>query len=261
MNLCLLTSSYPHDAAGGGESAGTFIRDFALAAARAGHRVTVLTPDRGGGDAAEAEFTVHRFPWPGGGRPLVSLRPGWPGDWPLLLLPVHIVFLELVIDPSCTLIFEAEEAEPGIMRRPPRGAGEPLFSRMTVGLSVLQGLSVLAACLGVFVWSRASHGADASRALTFTTLVVSFLVIILTNRSWSRPIVAMLRVPNAAMRWVMSATAAFLALVLLLPTARGLLHFAPIHRIDLVIAVCAGLVCLMWFEALKLTKKWARIGA
>ena len=114
----------------------------------------------------------------------LSMLPVFFSGWPLLLFPVHIVFLELIIDPSCSLIFEAEEAEANVMKRPPRSASERLFSFATVGWAVLQGLSVLAACLGVFLFARSSHQPDAARALTFLTLVVSVLVIILANRSW-----------------------------------------------------------------------------
>lgn len=68
-------------------------------------------------------------------------------SWPLLLLPVHIVFLELIIDPSCSLIFEAEESESDVMRRLPRNSKEALFARKAVAMALTQGLSVLAVCL------------------------------------------------------------------------------------------------------------------
>jgi Ca2+-transporting ATPase len=181
----------------------------------------------------------------------LSMLPVFFVGWPLLLLPVHIVFLELIIDPSCTLIFEAEDAEGDVMRRPPRRSDERLFSLRTIGLAVMQGLSVLAACLGVFLLARQGHSSDVARALTFATLVVAFVVIILVNRSWTRSAFAMLRVPNAALRWVLLGTCALLAVVLLIPGAQGLFHFAPLHRKDLVLSLGAGLVCVLWFEAVK----------
>jgi Ca2+-transporting ATPase len=145
------------------------------------------------------------------------------------------------------------------MQRPPRPASERLFSLATVGWAVLEGLSVLAACLGVFLVSRSSQQPDAARALTFLTLVVSLLVIILANRSWTRGIVSMLRVPNTALWWVVGGAAGFLALVLFVPAAQGLFHFAPLRAGDMALSLGAGLVCVMWFELLKLSK-W-RIGA
>ncbi len=181
----------------------------------------------------------------------LSMLPVFFADWPLLLLPVHIVFLELIIDPSCSLIFEAEDAEADVMRRPPRRPDERLFSGRTIGLALLQGLSVLGVCLGVFLLARADHTVDAARALTFATLVVAFVVIILVNRSWTRSLLAMLRVPNAAFRWVVGGAAILLALVLSVPFAQRLFHFAPLHLNDLALSLAAGLTCVLWFEALK----------
>jgi Ca2+-transporting ATPase len=181
----------------------------------------------------------------------LSILPVFFAGWPLLLLPVHIVFLELIIDPACSLIFEAEDAEADVMRRPPRKPDERLFSRRTIGLAVLQGLSVLGVCVGVFLLARVGHTTDAARALTFATLVVAFVVIILVNRSWSRSLVAMLRVPNTALRWVVGGTTALLAVVLFVPFAQRIFHFAPLHLDDLGLSVAAGLTCVLWSEVLK----------
>jgi len=183
----------------------------------------------------------------------LSMLPVFFADWPLLLLPVHIVFLELIIDPSCTLIFEAEDAEANVMQRPPRSPDERLFSMWTFGLALMQGLSVLVVCLGVFLLARADHSADAARALTFATLVVAFLVVILINRSWTKSAIAMLRVPNAALRWVVLGACVLLAVVLKVPVAQRLFHFEPLHSADLILSLGAGLVCVLWFELVKLS--------
>jgi Ca2+-transporting ATPase len=183
----------------------------------------------------------------------LSMIPVFFGDWPLLLLPVHIVFLELIIDPSCSLIFEAEDAEANVMQRPPRRPDERLFSMRTIGVAVMQGLSVLVVCLAVFLLARAGHSPEAARALTFATLVVAFVVIILVNRSWTRSALAMLGVPNAALRWVVLGAFAFLAAVLTIPFAQALFHFAPLHATDLILSLGAGMVSVLWFEVVKLT--------
>ena len=185
----------------------------------------------------------------------LSMLPVFFADWPLLLLPVHIVFLELIIDPACSLIFEAEDAESNVMQRPPRNPDERLFSMRTIGVAVMQGLSVLAVCLGVFLLARADHSADAARALTFATLVVAFVVIILVNRSWTRSAFAMLRVPNAALQWVVLGACIFLAVVLVVPFAQRLFYFAPLHPTDLILSLGAGLVCVLWFELVKLARR------
>ena len=181
----------------------------------------------------------------------LSIVPVFFSDWPLLLLPVHIVFLELVIDPSCSLIFEAEKSEKDIMTRPPRDSKERLFSWRSIALSLLQGLSVLAICLVIYVLARKDHTVDAARTLTFVALVAAFIAIIITNRSWSRSIIGILRTPNTAQWWVVGGTIVGLTLILSLPFTQGLFHFAPLHVIDLLTCISAGLLCVAWFEVLK----------
>lgn len=178
--------------------------------------------------------------------------------WPLLLLPVHIVFLELVIDPSCSLIFEAEEAEADLMQRPPRHPEERLFSLKAIGLSLLQGGTAWVACVGVYVLARPLRGDEAARALTFAALVVSFLGIILTNRSWTQSLLGGLTVRNAALWWVLGGAGALLGLVLFVPAAQRLFHFAPVQGADLAAACCVGFVSILWFEGYKAWRR--RVG-
>ena len=174
-------------------------------------------------------------------------------NWPLVLLPVHIVFLELIIDPACSVVFEAESEEANVMKRPPRSPTEPLFSRRTLAVSLLQGVSVLLIVLAVFSISLyRGQGELEARALTFTTLIIANLGLIMTNRSWSRTILRTLHSPNKALWWVLGGAAIFLGLVLYVPFLRNLFRFSTLHLIDLSICLAAGLVSIMWFEALKI---------
>lgn len=182
----------------------------------------------------------------------LSILPVFFPGWPLLLLPVHIVFLELVIDPSCSLIFEAEHAEADVMTRPPRRRDERLFSAATLRIALLQGLSVLGVCLGVFLLAWRGHTSDAeARALTFAALVVAILAVILINRSWTRSALSMLRVPNTALRWVLLGASTFLALALAVPFVQRIFHFAPVHLVGAILSIGAGTVCVLWFELVK----------
>ena len=173
--------------------------------------------------------------------------------WPLVLMPVHILFLELIIDPACSTIFEAEEAEKDLMQRPPRKSGEPLFSLRSVGVSVMEGLSVLAVVLAVFwiSWTL-ERSADESRALSYTTLIVANLALIISNRSRTRTLLEMARVPNAAMWWVIGGATLFLTLILTVPFLRTLFKFSVLHPIDIAICVGAGLLSITAFELKKL---------
>ena len=191
----------------------------------------------------------------------LSMIPVFVPGWPLLLLPVHIVFLELIIDPACSLVFEAEGAEADIMRRRPRAPGERLFSGRTVTVAILQGLGVLLVCLLSFELNHTAHGTDAARALVFASLVVSFIVIILINRSWTRSTLAMLVEPNAAVWWVSGGTCLFLGLVLWLPALRHLFQFAAVNGLDLALSLLVAIACLSWFDVLKRTAWWRRAQA
>ncbi|OHB55046.1 MAG: ATPase [Planctomycetes bacterium GWF2_50_10] len=182
----------------------------------------------------------------------LSVVPVFMGDWPIILMPVHVVFLELIIDPACSIIFEAEGAEPDIMQRPPRNPQESLFSMHSLGMSLLQGFSVLAIALGVFAISRDMGRSDEnSRALTFVTLVVANLCLILTNRSWSRTIIAMYKEPNSALWWVVGGAVLFIGIVINTPWLRNVFHFSRLNAADVVICIIAGVASIIWFEILK----------
>jgi Ca2+-transporting ATPase len=184
----------------------------------------------------------------------LSMLPVFIADWPLLILPVHIAFLQLIIDPSCTLVFEAERAEPDVMRRPPRKRTDGLFSPATVRLALAQGFSILAMCLTTFLLARRHHSDDAARALSFVVLVVAMVVVILVNRSATQSALAMLRVPNAAVGAVLLGAGVFLTLALYMPLARSLFHFAPLDMPDLALALAGGVLCVLWFDGLKRTR-------
>jgi Ca2+-transporting ATPase len=173
--------------------------------------------------------------------------------WPLALLPVHIVFLELIIDPACSLVFEAEPEEPNVMKRPPRNPKEPVFSRRPLVISLLQGASVLLIVLAVFMIAR-HRGLDEEqvRALSFTTLIVANIALILSNRSWSLTILGTLRSANAALWWVLGGATFFMGLVLYVPFLRKLFGFGMLHATDLIICLIAGVFSILWFEVFKI---------
>jgi len=171
---------------------------------------------------------------------------------PLILLPVHIVFLELIIDPACSIVFEAEKEEKNVMTRPPRHKEEGLFSKKTLGLSLLQGFVVLSVVLMVYANALGKGFGEAEvRTLTFTTIVIANLCLILTNRSWSETIVTTLRTPNKAMVWVFAGTLVCLILVLSVPVLQALFRFGSVSFVDLIACAGAGVVSVVWFECYK----------
>src|SRR5450830_577889 len=172
--------------------------------------------------------------------------------WPLVLLPVHIVLLELVIDPACSIAFEAEPEDPGLMRRPPRDPKEPLLPARIVVRALLDGVLALIAVLGIAAFSVARGDAEGrTRALAFSTLLLLNLGLILTHRSTGLTMVASLRTPNPAIWWVLGGAIGVLGLCLGIEPMRELLRFGPLSAADVALAAGAGVGGLAGFELLK----------
>jgi Ca2+-transporting ATPase len=173
--------------------------------------------------------------------------------WPIILYPVHIVFLELIIDPACSIVFEAETEESNTMRRPPRSPKASMFSRRLVILSLLQGLFSLLVVTGVFKIALGLGQSEANaRTLAFTTLVISNLCLILTNRSWSRSILSSLTVHNKWLVRVVAGAILFLGLAIYVPILQRLFHFERLHGVDILISLAAGVLSVIWFEVVKI---------
>jgi len=182
----------------------------------------------------------------------LSLIPVFFKDMPLLLWPVHIVFLELIIDPACSTIFEAEKEEKDIMDRPPRNVDEPFFGFKKIALSCTQGISVLICTLLVFLVGMMLGYSDGSvRAMSFVTLIASNIAIIFSNRSWSENIFKILRTPNNTVKWVVGGAVFFLVLVLNIPFLRELFQFERISFVEGIVCTVVGLISIIWFECYK----------
>jgi Ca2+-transporting ATPase len=194
-------------------------------------------------------FAVHI---PIAGLSLIPLLLGWPP----VFAPVHIVFLEMIINPACSIAFEAEPAERGVMQRPPRDPQEPLFGKRILLLSLLQGVFVLLAALAVLGYTLHNGASETeARALTFSTLVIGNLVLILANRSWQHTILHTLNSRNPALWWVTGGAFGFLLLALTLPFLREVFHFAPVTPYQLALSFTAGLGSVLWFELYKLIRR------
>ncbi len=173
--------------------------------------------------------------------------------WPLALLPVHVLFLELIIDPACSVVFEMESDEPDIMRRPPRKLDSPLFGRSMILSGLIQGLGILVVVAGVYAFGLLQGlGENEARMFAFVSLVIGNLGLIFSNRSQVLPIFALLRRPNKALWWVTGGALFFLVLVLAVPPLRDIFQFAPIHRSELALMALAGLISILVAEIVKI---------
>jgi Ca2+-transporting ATPase len=169
----------------------------------------------------------------------------------LVFTPVHIAFLELLIDPVCSIVFESEPEESDVMSRPPRRPEAPLFSGALIASSLLQGGLVLGAVGLLFVGLLQAAVPEAeARAATFTALVACSVALIVANRSLTGGhLLRTLRRPNPALWRVVAATAALLAAVLWVAPLRGLFHFALPAPGLLAAALGLGLGVLLVLEA------------
>jgi Ca2+-transporting ATPase len=176
--------------------------------------------------------------------------------WPQMLLPVHVVFLEFVIDPACTVAFEAEHSDEEAMRRPPRDPRARLFDAPTLLGALALGAGLLAALTAACAWAVASGRGDAEvRALGFATIVLGNLALILACRSRSRTILETLRRPNPALWWVVAGALGALGAALYWPAAAALFRFAPLGPRELAVALAAGLAGVLVHEAIKLARR------
>jgi Ca2+-transporting ATPase len=190
-------------------------------------------------------FAVHV---PIAGLALIPLAFGMP----IVLGPMHIAFLEMIIDPVCSLVFEAEVEEDDLMRRKPRPPTEPLFSTGMIGWGLFQGGFALSLVTAIYVMALGrGMPEDEVRALTFFALVVSIVALIFVNRSIGASLAKALLRPNRALMIALPGVAAMLAVTLLWPSARDLFRFGPLHADDLSLTVGVGVVVLITLELLK----------
>ncbi len=171
---------------------------------------------------------------------------------PVLFGPVHIAFLEMVIDPVCSLVFEAETDEADVMRRKPRPPEEPLFSPLLVGWGLAQGACAFCIVAAIYLAALAGGMPEAEvRALAFFSLVMSVVGLILVNRSFGTSLLGLLRRPNPTLAVVLATVAAILAVSLMWPQASELFRFGPLHADDLAVTLAAGIAMVVVLEAIK----------
>ena len=171
--------------------------------------------------------------------------------WPVMLLPLHIAFLELVVDPACSLAFENEPAERDVMQRPPRDANARLFAGATLAFALLQGAGALVVVLVAYGWGLQQMTEEQARAFGFCALVVANLALILSNRSHRVSLLASLRQPNRTLWIVAAATAGLLLLVVAVPALAGLFRFAALPWPAAVALPVLALVAALWFELMR----------
>jgi len=179
---------------------------------------------------------------------------------PIVLLPAHIAFLELIIDPACSTVFESQTEEADIMTRPPRNLNTHLFDKKSVMLSLIQGLSVLAIIFTIFVFSLSIGLSDAEAStLAFITLVLTNIMLIITNLSWTENVITIIRSKNITLWWVIGITLISLLFVINIPFLRDLFHFSLLKPESYFITIIGGGISIVLFEIIKAVNKFVPI--
>ncbi len=168
---------------------------------------------------------------------------------PVMFFPAHIAFLELVIDPACTVAFEAEPEDKNVMRRPPRRLDKPLFGKRAAAKSFLQGMGVFAAVFLLFLFGvEGQMPEEYVRAMSFAAIVAGNLGLIVVNLEPGRPWKVFTN-GNKAFGLIFFGALAMLILVLYLPALERLFHFAPPAGEHLLLALAAGALGALLPEA------------
>lgn len=173
-------------------------------------------------------------------------------NMPIVLFPAHIAFLEFIIDPACSLVFESVRPEPDIMRVAPRKIQAPLFNKKTVTINLLQGLGILLVVFGLFIYTKVSGRSETElRSFAFASLVLSNLLLIIVNLSWEENIFRILKYANKTLLLVVGGAILSLFIVLYVPFFSDLFHLSPLYFLDFLLILFTALISLGWFEALK----------
>jgi Ca2+-transporting ATPase len=178
--------------------------------------------------------------------------------WPIFLYPIHIVFLELLIAPTCALAFENEAPEADLMRQPPRNPNAPLLGQAALAYGMLHGTVVLATVLAAYGWALAHLAPTQARAFGFATLMLADIGLIFSNRSRTRTSIESMATPNPIVWAVCGTACAVLAVALFVPLLAELFYFGPLPPARLALACAAGISSILWFDAFKLVRRAVR---
>jgi len=183
----------------------------------------------------------------------MAMIPAAFADYPIIYFPVHIAFLELIIDPACSIVFEMEKEEENIMERPPRCVDERLFGPKRLIIGTLQGLGVLILLVLMYFWGINKGIEDNHlRAHIFTTLVFSNLMLITTNRSWQKNLFQIIRTPNKGMTYLFLGVFAIVLLMTQVPSVTNIFHLESMTFMELLTCLVLGNLSVAWFEIYKL---------
>jgi Ca2+-transporting ATPase len=175
---------------------------------------------------------------------------GW--IYPSIFSPVHVIFLELIMGPTCSIIYENEPMEAGTMQAPPRPLQATFFSWRELSISILQGLVITAACLAIYQYAVDSGSDEAGvRTMVFLTLITANIFLTLVNRSFFYTIFTTIRYPNKLVPVIILITLVITALLLTIPSFRIFFGFRELSIHYYLASMLAGSLSVLWMEPVK----------
>ena len=186
----------------------------------------------------------------------LTLLPAFFADLPIILMPLHIVFMELIIDPVSSVAFELEEEEKGLMERQPRSPDEAFFGIRRIGMSILHGVLLFCAVLCIYLIGRnAGLDEEQVRALSFSTLIIGNLFLILSKLSKTRSFLHIITSKNWASKLILIVAVLSMIAILMVP---GMSHLFNVRYPGigfLLLGLASATIMLLILELIKLAKK------
>lgn len=181
---------------------------------------------------------------------------------PPLLLPMHIMLLELIIDPTCSIVFEGEPAEANIMDNPPRPPQEPLLTRNLTIKVVLQGIIMfLAAFMPFHYMIDLGISSEYARSFSLITFIVANVTLVLVNRSNTELLYHLIKEKGSKVRLIVNSMALIMVFAIVyIPILNGFFRTEKIGVYPLIFAIVLGFISTGWWEIVKITRKIIRKG-
>jgi len=184
----------------------------------------------------------------------IPLALGW--AYPNIFSPVHVIFLELIMGPTCSIVYENEPMEKHIMQQKPRPFTATFFSWTELTTSVIQGLIITSGTLFVYQYSvRHGFNEQITRSMVFTTLITANIVLTLVNRSFYYLVITTLKYRNNMIFYIIILTIIITVFLIFVKVPANFFGFASLTLSNLFICLATGLVSVIWYEAVKWRKR------
>jgi Ca2+-transporting ATPase len=180
----------------------------------------------------------------------IPLVLGW--IYPAIFSPIHVIFLELIMGPTCSIIYENEPVEENAMRQPPRPPTATFFNARELLVSVFQGLAITAGLLFIYHYSVSQQlGEKTTRTMIFSALICANIFLTLLNRSFYYSILKTLHYPNSLILYIIGTTVIITGVLVFVEPISGFFELKPLSISQLLISISVGFLSVIWFELIK----------